>query len=90
VYTCPTNHVVIIKSLFVLNQAQADNSVQVYAIVAAGNAYVALMAVELTALEDHHLDLWFVLEPGDYVSINYTQGPLNYWLSGAELPLPSA
>jgi hypothetical protein len=84
-FTCPANHVTLVKSLSVNNQSTGtiQATLITHAAGLSGNYWLAYY--NLAAAEVGHWEGFVVLNPGDEVWVYASGFPASTWLSGAVL-----
>lgn len=88
-FTCPDDHIVIVKSV------EAQNHAVVSALVSTntqrsggGDPHVTMLEATINSGQAGAWSGWRVLAPGDQVWLYADQADVDVWISGAELPSP--
>lgn len=86
-FVVPTDHVILLKSMYVYSTAAATSTVDVYAATPA-DPLLLLGRYSLTGPQTGVWEGWIALNPGDYILMSATLAPTYAWLSGAVLAGP--
>lgn len=86
VKTCPDGHVILVKSIMVVNNAAIAQVIQISFQRPADGTFVTPFRQNLQPNTSSNLDMWGVLEPGDNLYFAPGAGGVQLWVSGAILP----
>lgn len=88
-YRCPVGAVTLVKSLMIQNWNSTPASVQVLMREQAGAVATALFRGAITGGDWKNVEFWTVLEANDQVECDSDLAIVDFWLSGAVLPVSS-
>lgn len=88
-YTSPPGFVTLVKSFGITNYNSLSATVTLYFDSPGSSTAVVLFRKALAQVEYIEQQCWHVLEPGDSVRETTTLDLVDFWISGAVLPVPS-
>jgi hypothetical protein len=84
-WTCPADHVTLVKSVLAYNSSTASVSLNITFFATGTAIQTTLHAAAIGAGASFDHEFLVVLNPGDTVGMAFSGGPASAWLSGAVL-----
>lgn len=85
--TVPAGYVWLIKSVGLRSWASVDQVVTLWVQGGSPASSVVFVQQSLWAGKSTIVQTWVAAEPGDQVWLDWTSGEVQWWISGAALPL---
>jgi hypothetical protein len=89
IYACPPDRYVIVKSFYLSRQAGTAGRLVLSAVRSGASSVTLFETSDVQRGVPMTPEVWVVLQPADQLVLYVAEGTIDYWVSGAELPLPS-
>lgn len=87
-YVCPTDRVVLVKSIALVRYGATPSKVALYLNRPNPAGFAYILVLEPSDAYSVPIEVWVVMEPRDELRHDPLSEPVGLWLSGTELPLP--